>query len=242
MFKADGTRRDFPVRKDRIVIGRKNSCGLRIPLPAISRQHCEIVVTGDGVMVKDLGSSNGTYHNSIRVQESELTAGDEVSVGPVVFTVVVNGRPEEIRPVRMMLDGGTQTPTQDGGEDDDRPSEIADLAVDDDADLARELSDELASAGQLATPSVDEPPVAGMEDSDLNLVAVDTGNGAAPSTGAPTTVDLSASSDDSDLDLDVLFGGDDVADAAPDSGRGASSQGAGGSSIFDLDFDDLDKI
>ena len=237
MFKADGSRRDFPIRKNRIVVGRKNSCGLRIPIPAISRQHCEIEVTPDGIVLRDLGSSNGTYHNSLRVQESELTAGDEVSVGPVVFTVVVNGRPAEIRPVRTLLDRSAaaaelENPVDEG------PAEIADLSIDDDADLARELSDELASADLLATPSMDEPPAAGLEDSDLDMI---------PASGDA----VAALPDANELDLDALFSetaetaepepkatgaGDDASKRASSSGANASS------SILDFDFDDLDEI
>ncbi len=100
MFKADGTRRDFPLTKERIVIGRKNTCDLRIPLSSVSRQHCEVRISGDTVRIKDLGSSNGTYHNSIRVQESTLDPGDEVVIGPVVFTVVIDGKPERVEPGR----------------------------------------------------------------------------------------------------------------------------------------------
>ncbi len=85
------------------MVGRKNSCELRIPLSSVSRQHCEITVEGDAVKLRDLGSSNGTYHNSIRVQEAELSAGDEVVVGPVVFTLVVDGVPSEISPVRTIV-------------------------------------------------------------------------------------------------------------------------------------------
>ncbi len=103
MFKADGIRRDFPLRPGSLVVGRKNSCELRIPLSSVSRQHCEITVEGDAVKLRDLGSSNGTYHNSIRVQEAELSAGDEVVVGPVVFTLVVDGVPSEISPVRTIV-------------------------------------------------------------------------------------------------------------------------------------------
>jgi pSer/pThr/pTyr-binding forkhead associated (FHA) protein len=104
MFKADGTRRDFPFDRDRIVVGRKNNCDLRIPLSSVSRQHCEFRVNGDSLTVRDLGSSNGTYHNSIRVQEAELSPGDEVVIGPVVFTVVIDGEPAEIKPVHSMSD------------------------------------------------------------------------------------------------------------------------------------------
>lgn len=107
MFKADGSRRDFPLREGSLVVGRKNSCELRIPLSSVSRQHCEITLEGETVKLRDLGSSNGTYHNSIRVQEAELAAGDEVVVGPVVFTLVIDGVPSEINPVRTILGGSS---------------------------------------------------------------------------------------------------------------------------------------
>lgn len=103
MFKSDGTRRDFPLVRDRIIIGRKVNCDLRIPLTSVSRQHCEITVDHGTVHIKDLGSSNGTYHNSVRVQEANLSAGDELSIGPVVFTLIVDGQPAEITPVRTIV-------------------------------------------------------------------------------------------------------------------------------------------
>lgn len=104
MFKADSTRLEFPIKRDTFVIGRKNTCDLRIPLSSVSRQHCELRVEGGQIKLRDLGSSNGTFHNSIRVQEAVLTAGDELVVGPVVFTVVVDGKPEVIEPVRSLVE------------------------------------------------------------------------------------------------------------------------------------------
>ncbi|MEM9294345.1 MAG: FHA domain-containing protein [Planctomycetota bacterium] len=103
MFKADGARKDFPLLRNRVVIGRKSSCDLRIPLTSVSRQHCEITLDESKILVKDLGSSNGTFHNSVRVQEASLSAGDELVIGPVVFTVVVDGVPDRIKPVRTIL-------------------------------------------------------------------------------------------------------------------------------------------
>ncbi len=104
MFKADSTRREFPVKPDGFVIGRKNSCDLRIPLSSVSRKHCELKIEGDKVVVRDVGSSNGTFHNNIRVNHAVLEAGDELVVGPVVFTVVINGKPNTIKPVRSLVD------------------------------------------------------------------------------------------------------------------------------------------
>ncbi len=104
MFKSDSSRREFPVKPEGFVIGRKNTCDLRVPLTSVSRQHCELKVEDGRVKVRDVGSSNGTFHNSIRVQEAVLEAGDELVVGPVVFTVVIDGKPDVIDPVRSLVD------------------------------------------------------------------------------------------------------------------------------------------
>ena len=104
MFKSDGSRRDFPLSRDRIVIGRTNEAGLRIPLSSVSRKHCEIAIEDGVVRLRDLGSSNGTLHNSERVKEAVLAAGDQVEVGPVVFIVVIDGVPAEIKQVRSLVE------------------------------------------------------------------------------------------------------------------------------------------
>ena len=109
MFTADGSRRDFPVTKSRVVVGRKNNCDLRIPLSSVSRQHCELRQEDDQLKLRDLGSSNGTYHNNTRIQEVALSAGDEVVIGPVVFTVVIDGYPLEIKPVRTIVGNGSES-------------------------------------------------------------------------------------------------------------------------------------
>jgi len=104
MFKADGTRSEFPLSKPRTILGRTNTCDLRIPLSSVSRHHCEISIDGEHIRARDMGSSNGTYHNSTRIQEAELSAGDEIVVGPVVFTVVVDGQPSDVNPVRSAVE------------------------------------------------------------------------------------------------------------------------------------------
>ena len=105
MFKSNGDRKDFPLVKPKVVVGRKNTCDLRIPLPSVSRQHFAIEQDGDAVTLRDLGSSNGTFYNDERVMEAELSAGDQVKVGPVVFVVVIDGVPAEVDPVKTVLPG-----------------------------------------------------------------------------------------------------------------------------------------
>jgi pSer/pThr/pTyr-binding forkhead associated (FHA) protein len=98
MFKSDGTRRDFPVRGQRMVLGRTNTCDLRIPLPSVSRKHCELLLKDQTLLLRDLGSSNGTFHNGSRVQQARVLPGDEIGIGPVRLTVVIDGKPAEITP------------------------------------------------------------------------------------------------------------------------------------------------
>jgi len=98
MFMDDGERRDFPLTKERTAVGRTVDCDLRVPLSSVSRRQCELLLEGNAVVLRDLGSSNGTYHNNERIQEVTLEPGDEIKVGPVVFTVVIDGRPETVAP------------------------------------------------------------------------------------------------------------------------------------------------
>ena len=99
MFKSNGQRKDFPIISPKTVIGRGDNCDLRVPLLSVSRQHCELTLA-KRVRVRDLGSSNGTYVNNRRVNETALKAGDRLAVGPIVFTMQIDGVPEEIRPVK----------------------------------------------------------------------------------------------------------------------------------------------
>lgn len=104
MFRSTGERREFRLGGKRTVIGRKNDCDIRIPLSEISRHHTEIlVVEGEKIVLKDLGSANGTFVNNKRVQTVRLAAGDHVIIGPVVFTLQIDGQPEDIRPVKTKI-------------------------------------------------------------------------------------------------------------------------------------------
>jgi len=108
MFKANGGRRGFPLKKPRTVIGRTNTCDLRIPLISVSREHCEIIVDDDHVVVRDLDSSNGTHLNQNVVDEATIEPGDQLAVGPVVFTVVIDGHPDQAEPVRSIVGAGPE--------------------------------------------------------------------------------------------------------------------------------------
>lgn len=104
MFRENGEQKQFPIEAGKTVIGRKEDCGLRIPLSEISRKHAILMVEDRVVTLRDLGSANGTYVNNKRVTEQELQAGDHIVIGPVVFTVQIDGNPAELRPVQTRLE------------------------------------------------------------------------------------------------------------------------------------------
>lgn len=97
-FSKSGARKEFPIESRKIIIGRKTDADLRIPLNEVSREHCELEVLPNKVVLRDLNSSNGTYVNEQKIAEANLKAGDEIIVGPIIFTVQIDGIPEEIVP------------------------------------------------------------------------------------------------------------------------------------------------
>ncbi len=71
-------------------IGRSEDCQLRPKSDLISRHHCALILEGDYLAIRDFGSKNGTYVNQQRVSgERELQPGDQLTVGPLEFELVV---------------------------------------------------------------------------------------------------------------------------------------------------------
>ncbi len=96
LFLEDGKRRDFLLPLGITKIGRQRDCQIRIPLSDISRNHAEVVVEENSVMLRDLGSANGTLLNDERIFLDEiLEAGDQIVVGPIRLIVQIGDDPSE---------------------------------------------------------------------------------------------------------------------------------------------------
>ncbi len=95
MTGGKGAAQEVVVTGPRFFIGRAEDCQLRPRSDLISRHHCVILQDEGLLLVRDLGSKNGTFVNGQRVvTEAELHAGDVLKVGPLEFEVRIVGAPE----------------------------------------------------------------------------------------------------------------------------------------------------
>lgn len=78
---GDLTGSRFTLSKDITQIGRHQDSDILLDDITVSRRHAEIVRTSKSLIVRDLGSLNGTYVNQSRVDEFALQHGDELQVG-----------------------------------------------------------------------------------------------------------------------------------------------------------------
>ena len=66
--------------KDLTLIGRGDDCDLQIDHKSVSKRHCVLVKTDGLVLIRDLGSTNGTRVNGQRVRRGSLLPNDFLSV------------------------------------------------------------------------------------------------------------------------------------------------------------------
>ena len=71
----------FPLGAGRVTIGRRPVSDIFLDDVTVSRRHAEFYRSGSRFTVRDVGSLNGTYVNRERIEETDLTGGDEVQVG-----------------------------------------------------------------------------------------------------------------------------------------------------------------
>jgi pSer/pThr/pTyr-binding forkhead associated (FHA) protein len=76
----------FTLDGERFTVGRDTNSEVFLDDVTVSRNHAVIVRRGDGLYIDDLGSLNGTYVNRRRIEDHELTDGDEIQIGKFKLT------------------------------------------------------------------------------------------------------------------------------------------------------------
>ena len=83
VLSAGMTGRSVELKVDKTTIGRVEDNVFQIAEASVSSHHCEILLRGDDVVVKDLDSTNGTFINGEKVSESVLKPGQVLRLGQV---------------------------------------------------------------------------------------------------------------------------------------------------------------
>jgi diguanylate cyclase (GGDEF)-like protein len=91
----------YELNQTTITIGRSSKNDIQIDEDSISRNHAMLSNRGNGYVVRDLGSTNGTYVNDTQIKEQPLVDGNQIRVGRTIFkfligTSIENAYHEEI--------------------------------------------------------------------------------------------------------------------------------------------------
>jgi pSer/pThr/pTyr-binding forkhead associated (FHA) protein len=85
------TGRAYELKVDKTTIGRVEDNTFPIPEGSVSSHHCEVLLKGAEVVVRDLTSTNGTFINGKRVAEEVLKPGQILRLGQVELRLESEG-------------------------------------------------------------------------------------------------------------------------------------------------------
>jgi len=103
--EADGSLRQVAIGARPVVVGAHRDCDLVLADPQVSRHHAELSATANGVRVRDLGSTNGTFWQGARVTEAVVASGAQLRFGNTSATVAAAEAPT-VPPSRRHRFGG----------------------------------------------------------------------------------------------------------------------------------------
>jgi pSer/pThr/pTyr-binding forkhead associated (FHA) protein len=84
LLSAGMTGRAYDLKVEKTTIGRVEDNTFQIPEPSVSSHHCEVLMRGDDILVRDLNSTNGTFINGEKVAtESPLKLGQILRLGQI---------------------------------------------------------------------------------------------------------------------------------------------------------------
>lgn len=106
LIMADGT--EYPVSAV-VTIGRSDDCDIVLTSSRVSRQHARVTATEDGLLVEDLGSSNGTAVNHMTISAATgLLHGDRIGIDEFELTVVIDGAADDATELALPADDATE--------------------------------------------------------------------------------------------------------------------------------------
>ncbi len=90
--------RSLELTVDKTTIGRVEDNTFQIAEASVSSHHCEILLRGSDVVIKDLNSTNGTFINGEKISETVLKPGQTLRLGQVELRLETEGAPAPTPP------------------------------------------------------------------------------------------------------------------------------------------------
>src|SRR5438552_11548484 len=78
---------NIPLIRERLTLGRRESCDICLRYANISGLHCELVFRDGFWWIKDLGSTNGLKVNDTKVPRKLLQPGDRITIAKRTYTI-----------------------------------------------------------------------------------------------------------------------------------------------------------
>src|SRR6516162_6060492 len=83
LLSAGLTGRTHELKGEKTTVGRVEDNMFQVAEPSVSSHHCEILLRGNDVVVRDLNSTNGTFINGEKIIESPLKPGQILRLGQI---------------------------------------------------------------------------------------------------------------------------------------------------------------
>ena len=84
---AEQKGRSYELKVDKTTVGRVDDNTFQIADASVSSHHCEILLRGTDVVIKDLNSTNGTFINEEKISESVLKPGQKLRLGQIELSL-----------------------------------------------------------------------------------------------------------------------------------------------------------
>jgi adenylate cyclase len=78
---------NIPLLRERLTVGRRETCDIPIRLPNVSGMHCELLFRDGFWWIKDLNSTNGVKVNGMRVPKKLLHPGAKITIAKKTYTI-----------------------------------------------------------------------------------------------------------------------------------------------------------
>jgi pSer/pThr/pTyr-binding forkhead associated (FHA) protein len=111
------TGRTHELKLDKTTIGRVEDNTFQIAEPSVSSHHCEVVLQGSDVVVRDLNSTNGTFINGEKITEGSLKPGQILRLGQIEMRLETEAPSAPKKPVdqTMVMQRGVKLDELDSG-------------------------------------------------------------------------------------------------------------------------------